>query len=191
MSDVEYRDLSSILGFPGYRVGSDGSVWSCWKLRKRPGRNTGTERVLSDSWRLVKPRPWSSKCPRSRHLRVELVHMRIKKKYAVHRLVLEAFVGPCPDGMEGCHDPDPNPSNNAISNLRWDTKKANQADRVRHGTDCQGVKHPNAKLTEEIARAIIDALDSGVGCGAVAKQHGLPRSTVSNIKHRGAWKHLR
>lgn len=25
---VEYRDIE---GFPGYRIGSDGTVWSCWK----------------------------------------------------------------------------------------------------------------------------------------------------------------
>jgi hypothetical protein len=59
----------------------------------------------------------------------------------VHRLVLVAFVGPCPDGMEGCHY-DGDPSNNALSNLRWDTRSANTYDRVRHGT------HHAARKTE-------------------------------------------
>ena len=52
----------------------------------------------------------------------------------VHRLVLEAFVGPCPPGMECCHWDD-NPLNNRLDNLRWDTHSANQHDRVRNGRD--------------------------------------------------------
>lgn len=50
----------------------------------------------------------------------------------VHRLVLEAFVGPCPSGCEGCHY-DGNPANNIVSNLRWDTTKNNCLDKRRHG----------------------------------------------------------
>ena len=29
-----------------------------------------------------------------------------KQRKSVHLLVLEAFVGPCPPGLEGCHDND-------------------------------------------------------------------------------------
>ena len=60
-----------------------------------------------------------------------------KKKmilYLIHRLVLEAFIGPCPEGMECCHFPDRDPSNNRLENLRWDTHKANVADSIKHGT---------------------------------------------------------
>lgn len=51
----------------------------------------------------------------------------------LHSIVLESFVGPCPEGMEACHE-------NGIRcdcrlvNLRWDTRKANHQDSVRHGT---------------------------------------------------------
>lgn len=50
----------------------------------------------------------------------------------VHRLVLEAFVGPCPDGMEGCHS-NGDTSDNRLVNLRWDTKSANMQDCLAHG----------------------------------------------------------
>ena len=50
----------------------------------------------------------------------------------VHRLVLEAFVGPCPDGMEACHWDD-DKSNNSVSNLRWGTPSENVVDAVRNG----------------------------------------------------------
>lgn len=52
----------------------------------------------------------------------------------VHRLVLEAFVGPCPPGMECCHG-DLDRSNAALSNLRWDTRSANTIDAVNHQTN--------------------------------------------------------
>ncbi|WP_373234004.1 NUMOD4 motif-containing HNH endonuclease [Mycobacterium marinum] len=50
----------------------------------------------------------------------------------IHRLVLEAFVGPCPPGMESCHRNDIS-SDNRLTNLRWDTRSGNQLDAVRNG----------------------------------------------------------
>lgn len=47
----------------------------------------------------------------------KVVHIN-GKRYRVHRLVLETFVGPCPDGME-CDHSDRNRRNNALTNLRW------------------------------------------------------------------------
>ncbi|MDM3894746.1 NUMOD4 motif-containing HNH endonuclease [Mycobacterium intracellulare] len=62
------------------------------------------------------------------------------KNRRVHQLVLEAFVGPCPPGMEGCHWDD-DKKNNALTNLRWDTHSANELDKVRNGG------HTNASKT--------------------------------------------
>lgn len=57
-----------------------------------------------------------------------------KANVGIHRLVLEAFVGPPPTPeLEGCHD-DGVRSNNCLRNLRWDTRAGNAADRWRHGT---------------------------------------------------------
>ena len=55
-----------------------------------------------------------------------------RKNRMVHHLVLEAFVGPCPPGMECCHN-NGDPSDNRVENLRWDTKKSNMQDIKRHG----------------------------------------------------------
>lgn len=57
-----------------------------------------------------------------------------------HALVLSAFVGPCPDGMEACHR-DGNPANNRLANLRWDTHQSNVDDTVRHGRVPRGDAH--------------------------------------------------
>lgn len=56
------------------------------------------------------------------------------------RLVLQTFVGPCPEGMECCHN-DGDFENNRLSNLRWGTKSENTLDSVKHGT------HNNARKT--------------------------------------------
>lgn len=61
-------------------------------------------------------------------------------KRLVHRLVLEAFVGPCPDGMECCHN-DNNRLNNLVSNLRWDTRYNNVQDTRAAGTHWQTKKN--------------------------------------------------
>lgn len=50
----------------------------------------------------------------------------------VQQLVMLAFVGPRPLGYDTCHC-DGDPRNNDLSNLRYDTKRANQMDRIRHG----------------------------------------------------------
>lgn len=53
------------------------------------------------------------------------------KRY-VHRMVLEAFVGPCPDGQE-CRHADDDPPNNKLENLSWGTHADNMLDSYRNG----------------------------------------------------------
>ncbi len=162
---VEYRDVP---GFPGYRVGDDGSVWSCWRL-KGCGKGRGGRAVMSHMhWRKLKP-----KVLRSGHL---LATLRPGMQYRlVHRLVLEAFVGPCPKGRECCHN-DGNPGNNNLSNLRWDTHRANMGDRSRHGTQpCRkGERNGAAKLTRRDVESIRIAYDTNM--------------TFSGRVPRGSWK---
>lgn len=61
------------------------------------------------------------------------VHLSGRGSVSIHRLVLEAFIGPCPTGLEACHN-DGNPENNHAANLRWDTHAGNMQDRLAHGT---------------------------------------------------------
>src|SRR5262245_56522562 len=105
---VEYRDVP---GFPGYRVGSDGSVFSCW-----------TRAGMSCRWKKLTV----SRTPQG-YLMVRFSRPRPAHVF-VHRLLLLVFVGLCPPGMEACHN-DGNKANNILSNLRWDTRVGNIADR--------------------------------------------------------------
>lgn len=102
-----------------------------------------------------------------------------------HRLVLEAFIGQCPQGMEGCHN-DGNSINNHISNLRWDTPKNNHADKIKHGTTNRGERCGTAKLTLEQVRAIRkdDRLQR-----IIAKEYQVQQSLISRIKNGVRWQH--
>jgi len=52
----------------------------------------------------------------------------------VHVLVLETFIGNRPSPQhDACHN-DGNPANNSLNNLRWDSRKENIKDLVKHGT---------------------------------------------------------
>lgn len=55
-----------------------------------------------------------------------------RRGHLVHRLVLEAFVGPCPDGMETRHL-NGDPGDNRLSNIVWGTSAENSQDVLRHG----------------------------------------------------------
>jgi hypothetical protein len=57
----------------------------------------------------------------------------------VHHLVLEAFIGPRPDGLIGCHN-DGNCQNNKVANLRWGTYSSNARDQIKHGTHSESSK---------------------------------------------------
>jgi hypothetical protein len=65
---------------------------------------------------------------------VTLYSAGFKTTLKVHTLVLKAFTGPRPLGMDGCHNED-NLADNRISNLRWDTRRENALDTQRHGTN--------------------------------------------------------
>ena len=55
-----------------------------------------------------------------------------KQTLAIHRMVLEAFVGPRQPGQECLHRNDIQ-GDNRLTNLRWGTHAENQADCVRNG----------------------------------------------------------
>lgn len=74
------------------------------------------------------------------HLQVTLYKNGKRERIFVHRLVLQAFVGACPSGMEACHWNDI-PDDNRLENLRWDTPSANRHDSLRNG------RHYNANKT--------------------------------------------
>lgn len=76
------------------------------------------------------------------------VVMICRKQYRVHRLVLEAFVGPCPEGCNVDHI-DGNRANNRLENLRYLDISENSAQGEQYGEN-----NPKTKLTWELVREI-------------------------------------
>ncbi len=164
-------------GRPGYRVGTDGTAWSC---HRKPRKSSIRDGIW---WRL------SPATLKKTGRRVITIH---GKNVYVHKLVLEAFVGPCPPGMQCCHG-DGNPANNTLTNLRWGTPKSNQADRDRHGRTTRGEHHWAATITEPIVRAVKEAAVHNTGWGRynrLAVQFGISKRQVKHILVGDAWKHV-
>lgn len=142
-----------IPGYEGkYRVSDRGRVM---RLNK-----TKPPRILSPS-----PRREGG------YLSVSLCINNQKTTHFVHRLVLGAFVGPCPDDLEVCHA-DGDKHNNRLSNLRYDTRHENRRDRFDHGT---------LKLTEDDVKSIreVDGTNAEVG-----DMFGVSGALVSLIRNR-------
>lgn len=104
----------------------------------------------------------------------------------VHRLVAEAFIGPCPKGEEVRHR-DGRKLHCELTNLRYGTRLENVEDSMVTGTIPHGAKHGRAKLTEQQALAIIAAEGS---YSEIAKRLGTTKNNARNIKLGVSWRHL-
>lgn len=155
--------------FPGYRVGDDGSVWSCRSPRR-----------LNEEWHQLRPQARRG-YPRVGLWRDGALHWR-----SVHTLVLTSFVGPRPDGMEGCHR-DNNRQNNALDNLRWDTPKGNQVDSDHKRR--RGSVHKDAKLSETDIPKIRARVAAGESRRKVGRDLGVSHTVINAIVRGEAWGH--
>jgi len=85
----------------------------------------------------------------------------------------------CGKGHEACVNP---------AHLYWAMPSVNQMDRVKHGTDNRGEKHPLVKLSRDEVRQIRSA------CGThreISKQFGTSRENVGSIKRGKTWEWLK
>lgn len=137
-STVQFRDIQ---GFPGYRVGDDGSVWSCKRKESGKGSGRGTW-ILTDVWKQL-----ASHLDRDGYLKFLLSHQNEVAQFSGHVLVLTAFRGPKAAGQVARHL-DGNAANNRIENLCWGTASDNSQDMLRHRTnrDNSGERNGCAKL---------------------------------------------
>lgn len=173
-SSISTVTFKSIAGFPFFRVGNDGSVWS--ELR-RGSRNNATS-----GWHKL-----PGQIAKSGHVRASIRDEsgRWIKVFA-HVLVLEAFVGPAPSGMECLHG-DGNPQNNRLENLRWGTRKENVADSRKHGTISAGERNGHAKLRTADIPIIRTLLTLGVTQRDIARRFNVSQPTISAVARSHRW----
>jgi hypothetical protein len=169
LNTTNVEEWKDIPGYPGYQASSHGRIKS---LRNR------TEKIL---------KPIVNKWHRGYFTVNPYVGGHGRPKF-VHRLILEAFIGPCPENYVCCHN-DGNPQNNHISNLRWDTSKNNSEDMKKHGTYQHGENCCRAKLTigqvEEI-RAIYPS--SRYSQRSLGSLYGVSAATVNRIMNNVCWR---
>lgn len=115
------------------------------------------------------------------------VALRGRKTRTVHSLVLEAFVGPRPEGMEVRHL-DGNRLNACLSNLRYGTRVENAADSDRHGTRARGSRYKSAKLDEAKAREI-RRLHYVVPQSELARRYGVSPAAIQAVHDGRTWTH--
>lgn len=176
---VEYRGVP---GFPGYRVGSDGTVWSRWGRKKKNQDRSGWAQIF----------PWPN--PQSGHLYIGLRRAEDRRKIdQVHRLVLAAFCGPAPPKHE-CRHLDGNPRNNNLSNLAWGTRQENVNDKFVHGTVSRGELRPLSKLTRKDVIIIRELRARHPGWSGIIKfirdWFAISYTTASAVANKKEWKWL-
>lgn len=157
-----------VVGHAGYEVSDLGGIRS---YRNRQGHPIETPRLLSPG--MVRG-----------YQQIKLGRSRQTK---VHILVLEAFVGPRPDGMV-CRHLDGNGMNNRLPNLQWGTPEENYADRHLHGTHNTGSRNGRATIGEAEVVAIRKRLAAGAKHAAIADEFGVKRGVVACISAGRTWK---
>lgn len=177
--DIDGEEWRPIPGFSGYEVSSFGRVRSHWWYATGLGRGARVRR--KEGW-LLKP-----VAGHAGHIRVFMGRGAQRGWQLVHRLVLYAFYGPCPDGMVCCHNNGMS-DDNRPSNLRWDTPSANQRDSVKHGTHDpkRGTRQKHSVLTEDLVRQI-RASENGISDTEWARKVGCSRALVYRVRKRQVW----
>lgn len=106
-----------------------------------------------------------------------------QKKFYVHRLVHELYLGPISKGHVCCHK-DGTRTNNHFSNLRSGTQKSNIADKLQSGTWQAGDTHPATKYDDKtvLAVQIFMKVNPHLGDTYVSKVTKLPRHLIYDIR---------
>ena len=102
--------MQKIPEFPNYSITENGNVYS----------------HIVNRW--LKP-----SVRQNGYLQVDLCKNRKNFGRKIHRLVLETFVGPCPNNME-CRHLNSCRTDNRLENLCWGTRRENTLDAVQRGT---------------------------------------------------------
>ncbi len=164
--------FAPIPGFPGYHASSDGRIWSSISVTVD---SPGSLRMLAlrTHWKGYRA--------------VGLMKDHKKHMFFVHQLVLLAFVGPRPDGMETRHL-DGNRENNRLGNLAYGTSVENESDKRRHGTETD-----RPKLTPDAVREIRQQANCGLTAAdlrALADRFGVTSPTVRRAARGDTWRNV-
>lgn len=173
--DMDFKEAwKPIASFVGvYEVSNLGRV-----RRIKPGSGTHPKKIR---------RLWIS---RDGYQGVSLYNREAQKTFQVHRLVAEAFLGPCPEGMWVNHK-DGIKTNNRVDNLEYTTPSENHRHAWSNGlhSACTGERHGNATLTSEQVRMIRSEYETGEWSQKdLAEKYCMGVSAIWFIVNNKTWK---
>jgi hypothetical protein len=177
MPNTAQPEFRGIPGFVGYRAGSDGTIWTC---KYRAGRQW----KLGTEWKRMK-----ANANKHGYMHLTLSRPGLRKNMQVHQLVMLAFNGPPPDGMNVCHENN-TPGDDRLDNLRYDTRCGNLADRKKFGTEMKGDKNGRSILSAVDVRAIRSHPVFRGSRNVLALRFGVSPETIGAINKRRIWKHV-
>lgn len=170
-TEEEWRDIPSA---PNYQASSLGRIRSVY-FNNRWVKNRYRPKVLSQS-------------TVGGYKQVSISSHNKARSALVHRLVCEAFHGPCPRDKDECAHNNGVKSDNDSGNLRWATFSENQLDRHLHGTACRGEQNAHSKLTLAKVRDIRSRKARGENRRVLAAEFGVCPELVDKIAGRRVWK---
>ena len=171
------EEWRSISGFPDYEISSQGRVR---RTTSRGRWKAGHLLIISDNGRYPK---------------VVLYQAGGYKIRYIHTLVLEAFVGPRPEGLE-CNHKDGVKKNTILDNFEWTTHSENEKHANRLGLkrfagfpSRAGELHPLHRLKTEDVMAIKGLLSAGeMSQGRIAEIYGVSQTQISRIHLEKRWR---
>lgn len=104
------------------------------------------------------------------------------RKLWVHRAVLTAFRGACPEGMEGRHL-NGRPADNRITNLAWGTRYDQREDDRRNGV----VRLPKGLILDQRQATTIRRMHGHVSSREAAMAFGVSHTTILKIWRGHRW----
>ena len=128
----EMREKISCPSYPGYSVDIEGNVYT---HRKRYGKGIGRGGGVVITKKHC--RKMNQYIGHGNYLYVSISTAKGQRSIPVHLVILDAFMGPRPEGHETRHL-DGNPQNNMLDNLCYGTAKENAQDRILHGRQRNG-----------------------------------------------------
>jgi len=174
---IPKEEWKPVVGFEGlYEVSSAGRV------RSMPRKHRSSLGLREYGGQIIKPLKKNNG-----YLVVNLTDVDRRLQEMIHRLVLLSFVGSPEKGYECCHS-DGDQSNNHLSNLRWDTRKNNHADKRFHGTQTRGESHHTSKVTE--ADVLFIRTNTSMTDVALSRMLNIGTSQIGRIARRESWKHI-
>ncbi len=113
-----------------------------------------------------------------------------RSTHHAHRLMFKLIFGPIPKGLEVCHSCR-NRGCVSPDHLSIGTRKENQSDRNKDGTDSRGSKCGKSKLTETDILQIRKFIAAGdLNQIEIGRLFGVADRTISHIKTRTRWSHV-